>query len=159
MSTMIHINNLSKKYFKTHRIAKPRNRFEMPHHYFKRNDTVPFWALKNISFTLKQGEILGLIGSNGSGKSTLLKILSRITSPTMGEVKLYGRVGSLLEVGTGFHQELSGRENIYLNGSILGMSKSEITEKYEEIVAFSGVAKFIDTPIKIKDANIKVTII
>lgn len=107
-----------------------------------------FWALKNVSFEVKEGEVLGVIGPNGSGKSTLLKILSRITPPTKGKAILRGRVGSLLEVGTGFHQELTGRENIYLNGAILGMSRREIKKKYDEIVDFSGVEKFLDTPVK-----------
>ncbi len=107
-----------------------------------------FWALNNVSFEVKKGDIVGLIGRNGAGKSTLLKILSRITQPTNGKITINGRVGSLLEVGTGFHPELTGRENIYLNGSILGMRKSEITRKFDEIVEFSGVEKFIDTIVK-----------
>lgn len=107
-----------------------------------------FWALDDISFEVNHGEAVGIIGRNGAGKSTLLKILSHITSPTLGRVDLYGRVGSLLEVGTGFHPELSGRENIFLNGAILGMSRVEITRKFDEIVDFSGVEKFLDTPVK-----------
>jgi lipopolysaccharide transport system ATP-binding protein len=107
-----------------------------------------FWALKNISFEVKRGEILGIIGRNGAGKSTLLKILSRITAPTGGRIVLCGRVASLLEVGTGFHRELTGRENIFLNGAILGMTQREIRKKFDEIVAFSQVEKFIDTPVK-----------
>lgn len=107
-----------------------------------------FWALKDINFEVEQGEVLGIIGKNGSGKSTLLKIMSRITEPTTGEIRMHGRVASLLEVGTGFHPELTGRENIYFNGSILGMRKKEIESKFDEIVAFSEVEKFLDTPVK-----------
>ena len=106
------------------------------------------WSLKDISFELNQGDALGVLGRNGAGKSTLLKILSRITSPTSGQIKLNGRLASLLEVGTGFHPELTGRENIYLNGAILGMRKLEITSKLEEIVDFSGVERYLDTPVK-----------
>lgn len=107
-----------------------------------------FWALKDINCEVKKGEVLGIIGKNGAGKSTLLKILSRVTTPTEGVVKIKGRVASLLEVGTGFHPELTGRENVYLNGTILGMTKSEIDRKFDEIVAFSGIEKFIYTPVK-----------
>src|SRR6201987_4537928 len=107
-----------------------------------------FWALKDVSFELKQGEAIGIIGRNGAGKSTLLKILSRIVEPTEGRVLLRGRVASLLEVGTGFHPELTGRENIYLNGAILGLTRREIQKKFDEIVAFAEVEKFLDTPVK-----------
>lgn len=107
-----------------------------------------FWALKDVSFDVKQGEVLGIIGSNGAGKSTLLKVLSRITTPTEGEVELFGRVGCLLEVGTGFHPELTGRENIFLNGSLLGMTNVEIKQRFDEIIDFSGVERFLDTPVK-----------
>jgi lipopolysaccharide transport system ATP-binding protein len=106
------------------------------------------WALQNVSFEVKQGEVVGIIGRNGAGKSTLLKILSRITEPTRGYAEIHGRVGSLLEVGTGFHHELTGRENIFLNGAILGMRKAEIAQKFDEIVAFAEVEKFIETPVK-----------
>jgi lipopolysaccharide transport system ATP-binding protein len=107
-----------------------------------------FWALQDVSFEVEEGEVLGVIGSNGAGKSTLLKILSQVAAPTNGEIKVKGRIASLLEVGTGFHPELSGRENIFLNGAILGMTKTEIRRKFDEIVAFSGIEEFIDTPVK-----------
>ena len=106
------------------------------------------WALKDVNFEVNQGEVLGIIGRNGAGKSTLLKILSKVTAPTKGNIKIRGRIASLLEVGTGFHPELTGRENIFLNGAILGMTKNEIKSKFDEIVAFSGVDKYIDTPVK-----------
>ena len=107
-----------------------------------------YWALKDVSFEIQPGEAVGIIGRNGAGKSTLLKILSRITQPTEGTARLRGRVASLLEVGTGFHQDLTGRENIYLNGSILGMKRAEIARKFDEIVAFSEIERFLDTPVK-----------
>ncbi len=107
-----------------------------------------FWALKDVSFRVDQGEVVGVIGHNGAGKSTLLKVLSEITEPSTGEIRVRGRIASLLEVGTGFHPELSGRENIYLNGAILGMTRSEISRKFDEIVAFSGVERFLETPVK-----------
>ena len=114
------------------------------------------WSLRKVSFEVKQGEIVGIIGKNGAGKSTLLKILSKITDPSYGQAEIYGRVSSLLEVGTGFHPELSGRDNVYLNGTILGMSKKEIDRKYKDIVDFSGVEKFIDTPVKRYSSGMKV---
>jgi lipopolysaccharide transport system ATP-binding protein len=113
-----------------------------------RPSTESIWALRNISFEVQPGDVLGFVGSNGAGKSTLLKILSRITEPTSGRIELYGRIGSLLEVGTGFHPELTGRENIYFNGAVLGMKRDEISRKFDAIVAFSEVEKFIETPVK-----------
>ena len=123
---------------------------------FDQEDETVFWALKNINFEVKQGEVLGIIGHNGAGKSTLLKILSRITEPTSGEVRLNGRVSSLLEVGTGFHPDLTGRENVFMNGTILGMTKKEIDRKFDEIVEFSGVEQYLDTPVKFYSSGMKV---
>ncbi len=117
-------------------------------YYKEYTESEQIWSLRDVSFDVKRGEVLGIIGKNGAGKSTLLKILSRVTSPTDGNVKIKGRVASLLEVGTGFHPELTGRENIFLNGAILGMTKKEIKNKFDEIVEFSGVERFVDTPVK-----------
>jgi len=111
-------------------------------------DHETFWALKEVSFEVNKGEIFGVIGKNGSGKSTLLKILARIVDPTHGSIEMHGRVAGLLEVGTGFHPELTGRENVYFNGSMLGMSRQEISQKFDEIVEFSEIEKFLDTPVK-----------
>jgi lipopolysaccharide transport system ATP-binding protein len=115
--------------------------------YFN-SDGADLWALRDINFTIQQGDVLGIIGRNGAGKSTLLKILSRVTAPTSGKIKVMGRIASLLEVGTGFHPDLTGRENIYLNGAILGMTRREITRKFDEIINFAEVEKFVDTPVK-----------
>ena len=120
------------------------------------DDPSVIWALKNVSFEVSQGEVVGIIGKNGAGKSTLLKTLCKITEPTSGEAKIRGRISSLLEVGTGFHQELTGRENVYLNGTILGMRKKEIDHKFDEIVEFSGVDKFLDTPVKRYSSGMRV---
>lgn len=121
-----------------------------------RSSNSDFWALKDVSFDIKKGEVVGIIGRNGAGKSTLLKILSRITKPTEGYVRIHGRVGSLLEVGTGFHPELTGRENVYLNGAIIGMRKKEIDRKFDEIVAFAELEKFIDTAVKLYSSGMYV---
>ena len=114
----------------------------------QKGDSQFVWALRDISFKVEQGDVVGIVGKNGAGKSTLLKILSRVTSPTTGDIKIKGRIASLLEVGTGFHPEMTGRENIFMNGSIMGMTKSEIKSKFDEIVDFAGVAKYVDTPVK-----------
>lgn len=148
----IKVEHVSKKYligenknFPTLRdklVELPRRIFQGP------KKSQEYWALKDVSFEVKKGEVVGVIGRNGAGKSTLLKILARITEPTEGRVTMYGRVASMLEVGTGFNPELTGRENIYLNGAIIGMTKAEIRAKFDEIVEFSGVGKFLDTPVK-----------
>lgn len=156
MQPIIRVQDLSKHYY-LGRSAAAYSTFRevlmdvarLPLRYLRRaEEPQSIWALKDVSFEIEPGDVVGIIGRNGAGKSTLLKVLSRITEPTTGRVELYGRVASLLEVGTGFHPELTGRENIYLNGSILGMSRKEIAAKFDEIVAFAEVEKFIDTPVK-----------
>lgn len=160
MNTAIAIENLGKRYSISHQKANGdgiRHALEravrqplawMKSDVRRRQKPEDFWALRGVSLEIEPGEVVGIIGRNGAGKSTLLKLLSRITVPTEGRVRINGRVGSLLEVGTGFHQELTGRENIFLNGAILGMSRSEIVRKFDEIVAFSEVEEFLDTPVK-----------
>lgn len=156
MGLAIKVDNVSKKYIIKHQNAAYETISEkisstvkkVSKGDFKKQANEEFWALNDVSFEIQQGDRVGIIGRNGAGKSTLLKILSRIVSPTKGRIEINGRVASLLEVGTGFHAELTGRENIYLNGSILGMRKDEITRKFDEIVAFSEVEKFLDTPVK-----------
>lgn len=152
-STAIRITDLSKSYSiqheNGHRATNLREaiaaKLRKP---FQRAETEEFWALKDINVEINKGEVVGVIGRNGAGKSTLLKILSRITEPTAGKIELFGRVGSLLEVGTGFHPELTGRENVFLNGAILGMRRPEIRKQFDAIVDFAGVEKFLDTPVK-----------
>jgi len=163
MSTAaISIEGLSKAYRIGHQLEKtetvgealmgaitaPLKRFKRMSAHDHANEEETFWALKNVTFDIKAGEVFGIVGRNGAGKSTMLKVLSRITEPTSGRAILRGRVASLLEVGTGFHRELTGRENIFLNGAILGMKKAEIIRKFDQIVAFSEVEKFLDTPVK-----------
>src|ERR1700730_1374159 len=161
MSAIIKVENLCKQYSINSRdgsalrydtlreslvtaVRKPLNRLRGNGHLHKET----LWALKNISFEVQPGEVLGIIGPNGAGKSTLLQILSRIVEPTSGYVELYGKVGSLLEIGTGFHPDLTGRENVYLNGAVLGMSRREINARFDEMVAFSGVERFLETAVK-----------
>jgi lipopolysaccharide transport system ATP-binding protein len=149
----ISVRGLAKAYTISHMTERHTTMVEALAHQARslfrpRPETETFWALRDISFDLQAGEVVGIIGRNGAGKSTLLKVLSQITEPTDGEIDLYGRVGSLLEVGTGFHPELTGRENIFLNGAILGMSRCEIRSQFEAIVEFSGVEQFLDTPVK-----------
>lgn len=154
MKTIIRVNNISKRYQIREKLPYYSLRDEIvktianPLKFFNRKNKEYIWALNSVSFKVNEGEVLGIIGQNGAGKSTLLKILSQITPPTKGEIRLRGRVASLLEVGTGVHPELTGRENIYLSGAILGMKRSEIKKKFNDIVDFSGVEKFIDTPVK-----------
>ncbi|MDX6403376.1 MAG: lipopolysaccharide transport system ATP-binding protein [Blastocatellia bacterium] len=157
MKPILRVENVSKEYrigtsppsqrtlreIITDTVAKP---FKWGRNGLPAHETI--WALKNVNFEVQPGEVVGIMGKNGAGKSTLLKILSRVTEPTTGRIELYGRLGSLLEVGTGFHAELTGRENVFLTGAILGMSKAEVRRKFDEIVAFSEIEKFIDTPVK-----------
>ncbi len=153
MQTSIAVENLSKQFrlgLLRHETMLREAIVNLVKHPFKRirKEHKTIWALKDVTFSVEEGEVVGIIGRNGAGKSTLLKVLSKITYPTAGKIKVKGKISSLLEVGTGFHEELTGRENIYLNGSILGMKKREITRKLDAIASFAGVEKFLDTPIK-----------
>ena len=150
MQPIIEVKNLGKKYTIRHDKGSYLTLRDTAANLFKKNRTKKevFWALRDVSFSVRPGEVIGIVGKNGAGKSTLLKILSQITPPSTGEIVLRGTVGSLLEVGTGFHPELTGRENIFLNGAILGMSRKEIAAKFDQIVAFAGIEKFLDTPVK-----------
>lgn len=165
-SSIVEVKDISKKYYISHSPQanyttlvetlsnQARELFRKVRYRFDKSNEAScyngeeFWALKDISFEIEVGDRLGIVGRNGAGKSTLLKILSRIIEPTRGQIKIHGKVSSLLEVGTGFHPELTGRENIFLNGAILGMSKNEIIRKFDEIVAFAEIEKFLDTPVK-----------
>lgn len=151
MSKAIEIHHIGKKY---KRGEKPSDTFVSS--IFSKKKSTDFWAIKDIDLTVNKGEVLGLVGSNGAGKSTLLKVLSRVTHPTKGWFETHGRVGSLLEVGTGFHPDLTGRENIFLNGTLLGMKRAEVAKHLDEIIDFSGVEAFLDTPIKHYSSGMKV---
>lgn len=165
---VISVSNVSKSYKISHQLernAHPTLRDDLVHYARKPLEWIgaaggktkeEFWALKDIGFEVNQGDVLGIMGKNGSGKSTLFKILSRITQPTTGKIVIDGKTASLLEVGTGFHNELTGRENVFFNGAVLGMSKSEINKKFDDIVAFSEVEKFLDTPVKFYSSGMKV---
>jgi len=148
----VSVRNLSKCYKLTHQGSRHATLAELVlervRHPLRRTETESFWALRDFEFDIRRGEVVGIIGRNGAGKSTLLKILSRITEPTTGSIELFGPVGSLLEIGTGFHPELTGRENIFLNGAILGMRRREILRQFDNIVEFAAVNKFLDTPVK-----------
>ena len=154
----IRVENLGKQYRIGQRETAYKTLRESIMNLFARRDGKPdtIWALKDVSFEVKRGKVVGIIGRNGAGKSTLLKILTRITEPTEGHAEIHGRVGALLEVGTGFHPELTGRENIFLNGAVLGMKKTEIQRKFDEILAFSEIEKFIDTPVKRYSSGMRV---
>lgn len=158
---VIRVDNLGKRYrigerapYRTLRdtlaraVVAPFRRFSSPSPLSGVSSSTQFWALKDVSFEVRRGEVIGILGRNGAGKSTLMKILSRVTKPTVGHAQIRGRLGSLLDVGTGFHPELTGRENTFLNGAILGMSRRDIVRQFDEIVAFAEIEKFIDTPVK-----------
>ena len=159
MSVAIRVENLAKRY-RLGELSRKTFVADWRRKLFggEEPDDAPnvFWALRDVSFDIQQGQVVGILGRNGAGKSTLLKILSSITSPTRGAIRMKGRIASLLEVGTGFHQELSGRDNVFLNGAILGMSRKEVASKFDEIVAFSGVEQFLDTPVKRYSSGMRV---
>ncbi|MBK6397557.1 MAG: ABC transporter ATP-binding protein [Bacteroidia bacterium] len=151
MKPILEVQNISKKFRIYHEhlpYESMRSKLMNPLSFFSKKESEEFWALKNVSFSVNAGESIGIIGKNGAGKSTLLKVLSKITPPTEGKIISRGRIASLLEVGTGFHPELTGRENVFLNGSILGMKKKEIQQQFDEIIDFAGIEKFLDTQLK-----------
>ena len=174
MAQALSLERLSKRFLINHALGDGRSDYRTlretlvralrsPWHNLRQGaalgEVEEFWALQDVSFEVAEGNVLGIIGRNGAGKSTLLKILTRISAPTSGRARIYGRVGSLLEVGTGFHPELTGRENVFLNGSILGMRRREIKKKFDQIVDFSGVEKFLDTPVKRYSSGMKVRLV
>jgi len=144
----VEFDHVSKRYLVAPPGAAPRNGGWFRLRSWRGAPRLPFWALRNVSFAVRRGETLGIVGANGAGKSTILKLLCGITTPTVGEIRLYGRVAALIEIGSGFHPELTGRENVFLSGTLLGMRRREIADKLDAIVAFAGIDSFLDTPVK-----------